>query len=112
MSDQMDPKVVIERMLDDAKSTSAVRHLIAVMGQQLFLQMPYPVAVFKSDGHGWSPTGQFTNVCQGIIQPCPIADRVLIIMPNNTGAFVKADDIQAMYLCLQAEEKSPLIIRG
>jgi len=112
MANQMDPREVIEKMLKDANSTEDVLRLRPIMGQQLVIQMAFPVAVFKADGRDWVPTGQFANVCQGVIQPCPISDRVLIILPNNTGMFVRAVDIQATYIPLQTEEKSPIILMG
>jgi hypothetical protein len=112
MADQLSGKEMIDRLLADAHSTEDVHNLVPCMGQMLVLQLAFPVAVFGNDGRNWSPTGKFTNITQGIIQPSPICDRVMITTPEGAGMLVKASDIQNIYVLLKPEEKSRIIRPG
>jgi hypothetical protein len=109
MSEQQDSDA-IGKMLDSIKATTEVRNLVPLMGQRLLIQLAFPVPEFQRTPASWGPTGKFTNLFSGVIQPSPVADRVLIIMDNGTGCMPKATEVQATYLPLPVEEPSRIIV--
>lgn len=108
--ENLSTKEAIEQMLKESNATEDVRNLVPLMGRQVFMQLAFPVPVFERRGTQWSPTNQAAQFFSGIIQPSPISDRVLIMMPGNTGAFVRAKDVQAFYIPLEPEQSKRIIM--
>lgn len=105
----------LQKFFTDHSCETSVTRLAPVMGSHINIQMKYPVQVCRlNENGGMQPTDEYIRNFIGVIQPSQIPDRVVIaVLEFGYGILAKPEDIEAMYVVLQAppkEQKSRIIV--
>jgi hypothetical protein len=100
----------LDKVMDELKSTEAVRRLKHVMNPESYLiQIAIPIEKLIVDQGIIKPTGEYTQRVIGTIRPSIVPDRVFIgITGTPIVVMVRARDIEAIYMVFDtppAEQK-------